>query len=455
MPSAQGLTVGSSASEAASATLTSQEQALVDDLSPDHALEARVRAALAFNRDFRVTLLRVQEARSTYRIVKADQLPTLAAGVQRDRQHFANRAREERYGQELSVASLGISDYELDFFGRVKSLSDAARHHYLATEYGQQAARSALVAEVARGYLGEQLAAQRVNEARQINDAQRGLLERIERLQQDGVASIDDVSLQRIDQLNAQQQVEEALRDQALASQAMLFLTGYAHALPAVRPDASLLPPQLLVTPAWLADLPSTRLLERFDVRQREEALKAANADIGAARAAFFPSIKLSTGAGIASDSLASLFSSGSGAWLFNPQVSLPLFDGGRNRANLDAAIERKNIAVAEYEKTIQVAFRQVAGVLAERRRVLSEVRSESALRSIAQEKLSRQSLELDAGSADGSVILQALIRIATVEMALNEARYDLLLNRLDIYRTLCGADPSPSQSVADSGVPQ
>ncbi|WP_183131509.1 TolC family protein, partial [Pseudomonas savastanoi] len=138
--------------------LTADEEALAAELSPKGELRVLLQSALTFNRDFRVALLRVDEARAMRGITRADRFPTIAAGVQRNRQHFDNAAADQRYGQDISIASVGISDFELDFFGRVRSLSEAARHDYLASTYGQQAARSALVAEVARAWLAERLA---------------------------------------------------------------------------------------------------------------------------------------------------------------------------------------------------------------------------------------------------------------------------------------------------------
>ncbi len=449
VPSAQGLAPATAPAQPSPSVLSGDEQALVDDLAPGSDLAARMRLALAFNRDLRVAVLRVQEARSSLGIVQADRVPTLAAGVERDRQRFNDPLIDERYKQDLAVASLGVSGYELDFFGRLKSLSDAARHDYLATAYGQQAARSALVVEVARTYLAQQLAAVQVASARRIDDAQRQLLQRAMDLQREGAASLDDVSLQQIEQLRAQQRLQDAISSETQAAQAMFYLTGYAQALAPVASGLS----ASTASPAGLVDLPSTRLLERFDVRQREETLQAANANIGAARAAFFPSIKLTTGLGIASPSLGSLFSQGSGAWLFTPQLNVPLFDGGRNQANLDLAWTRKDIAVAEYEATLQAAFRQFADVLAQRQQVLARVRSESALQDLASARVRRQALELDAGGTDRSVIQAALMRTASVDLALGKARYDLLLNRLDLYRALCGADASPPPLLADPGV--
>lgn len=146
----------------------------------------------------------------------------------------------------------------------------------------------------------------------------------------------------------AAQQWQDASADHASAQQALAWVTGYQ----AASSTSTATDPAIdLDTPPWLIELSSQRLLQRFDVRQCEEALRAANANIGAARAALFPSITLSTGAGIASPRLSNLFSSGSGAWLFTPQLNLPLFDGGRNRANLDLATARQQSAVAQYER--------------------------------------------------------------------------------------------------------
>ncbi|PHX52359.1 RND transporter, partial [Pseudomonas syringae pv. syringae] len=325
-------------------------------------------------------------------ITRADRFPTLAAGVERDRQHFDNAAADERYGQDISIASVGVSDFELDFFGRVRSLSEAARHDYLASTYGQQAARSALIAEVARAWLAERLAAAVQQDAQAVHEARLMLVKAAEEQQRQGALSLDDLMVQRLDTLTAQQQVQDAASDHANAWQALLLLTGYSTALPATKPDTPELTAALVETPAWLSNLPSQRLLERFDIRQREEALKASNANIGAARAAFFPSIKLSTGVGLQSDSLRTLFSNGSGAWLFTPQLNLPLFDGGRNQANLDLAKVRQQIAVAEYEKAVQNAFREMSAVLTRRQQALNQVRNEVERVALVQEKVRRLS---------------------------------------------------------------
>ncbi|WP_346397804.1 efflux transporter outer membrane subunit [Pseudomonas syringae] len=448
VPVDQVSAVVAAANTSTALVLSADEEALAGELSPKDELRGLLQSALAFNRDLRVAVLRVEEARAMRGITRADRFPTLAAGVERDRQHFDNAAADERYGQDISIASVGVSDFELDFFGRVRSLSEAARHDYLASTYGQQAARSALIAEVARAWLAERLTAAVQQDAQAVHEARLMLVKAAEEQQRQGALSLDDLMAQRLDTLTAQQQVQDAASDHANASQALLLLTGYSTALPLSTPDTPALTAALIETPPWLSNLPSQRLLERFDIRQREEALKASNANIGAARAAFFPSIKLSTGVGLQSDSLRTLFSNGSGAWLFTPQLNLPLFDGGRNQANLDLAKVRQQIAVAEYEKAVQNAFREVSAVLTRRQQALNHVRNEVERVALVQEKVRRLSFELNAGAVERTALLVSTLRIAEADAAARKSLDALQQNRIDLFRVLRGAEPiTPPQS--------
>ncbi|MHA6788236.1 efflux transporter outer membrane subunit [Pseudomonas bijieensis] len=435
--------------------LSVDEEQLLAQLSPDGELRRLVQSALTLNRDFQVAALRVKEAQALYGITAADRTPTLTAGLERDRQRFDKQATDERYGQDLTIASIGVSDFELDFFGRLRSLSDAARHDYLATTYGQQAARGALIAEVAKLYLQERLSVAQLTDVRLIDQTNQALLEMVRAQQREGAVSVDDVVSRQLDVQRSHQQLQAATYEHARAAQALSFITGYAAPLPAMAVEsARFFESTSDDTPAWLIDMPSEQLLERFDVRQSEERLKAANANIGAARAAFFPSIRLSTGVGMASEHLQSLFSGASGAWLFTPQLSLPLFDGGRNRANLNLTEVRKQIAVAQYEQSIQVAFREVADVLAHRRQVLDDINSESAMARLAHDKAQRVSTELQAGGSDGAALLVSKVQLARADMAWRRAHHALLLNRLDLYRVLLGVDAAPSQSLSDNEAP-
>lgn len=416
--------------------LSEDEKQLLAGLDPSAQLPNLVEHALNDNRDLRLALLRVEQARAQFGISRADRLPTVALGLQRDRQHLHDKAADERYGQDIAVASVGISDFELDFFGRVRSLSEAAQHDYLATHYGAMAAREALIVEVARLYLQERFQAGVLVDSQSILDNQNQLQHVLDGQQQEGLVAQDTADTQRMEVRRATQQWQDARADHARAQQALAWVTGYqvAPSTAAVQSPAT-----DISTPPWLAELPSQRLLQRFDVRQCEEALRAANANIGAARAAFFPSITLSTGAGIASPRLSNLFSSGSGAWLFTPQLNLPLFDGGRNQANLDLATARQQSAVAQYEKTVQDAFREIADLLTQRQQALANATTQIDLAALTALKAKRLDQQIASGAAARSEHPAASIRLAESAIELRKATYQLLFNRLALYRALSG----------------
>jgi multidrug efflux system outer membrane protein len=417
--------------------LSEEEKQLLAGLDSSEQLPQRVDQALSFNRDLRLASLRVEQARAQYGISRSDRLPTVALGLQRDRQHLHDKAADERYGQDIAVASVGVSDFELDFFGRVRSLSEAAQHDYLATRYGALAARKALIVEVARLYLQERLQAGVQVDTQSIFDNQNELLSVLVGQQSQGLIAQDAVDTQRMAARRAAQQLQDASAEHERALQALSWVSGY-QVVPATAATQSQAID--LDTPPWLVELPSQRLLQRFDVRKCEEALRAANANIGAARAAFFPSITLSTGAGIASPSLSNLFSSGSGAWLFTPQLNLPLFDGGRNQANLDLATVRQQLAVAQYEKNVQDAFREVADLLSQRRQALANANAQIDLNALTALKARRLDQQIAVGAAARSEHPAAAIRLAESSIDLRNAAYQLLFNRLALYRALSGA---------------
>ncbi len=417
--------------------LTEEEKQVLIGLDSSAQLPRLVDHALNYNRDLRLALLRVEQARAQYGISRADRWPTVALGLQRNRQRLHDKAADERYGQDIAVASVGVSDFELDFFGRVRSLADAAQHDYLATHYGALAARKALIVEVARLHLQERLQAGVQADTQSISDDQNHLLGLLVGQQKEGLVAQDTVDTQRMEVHRATRQLQDASADHERALQALSWVTGYQVA---PTTQATQIPAIDLGTPPWLVELPSQRLLQRFDVRQSEEALRAANANIGAARAAFFPSITLSTGAGIASPRLSSLFSSGSGAWLFTPQLNLPLFDGGRNRANLDLATARQQSAVAQYEKTVQDAFREIADLLSQRQQALANATTQIDLAALTALKAKRLDQQIAAGAAARSEHPTAAIRLAESATELRKATYQLLFNRLALYRALSGA---------------
>jgi len=329
------------------------------DFVIDDRLRRVVELAIANNRDLRIALLNVENARAQYRIQDSARFPSVGVS--------AGLTRSSTAGIATNSTSVGValSGYEIDLFGRVKNTSDAALQSYLGTTEGARAARITLVAAVATQWLA--LAAD--SETLRLNER---------------TLAADGKSLalnQRMHDLGAikglpvvqAQAAAEASRGAVAATRAQVQQDRNALTLLVGRelPD-DLLPLQALPGEATVlvpvpAGLPSRTLQQRPDVLQAEHSLRAAQLDIGVARAAYFPSISLTGSAGTASTSLSGLFKSGSGSWSFGPSVTLPLLDGGALRAGVDSAKVQRDIALATYDKAVQTAFGEVADALAVR----------------------------------------------------------------------------------------
>jgi multidrug efflux system outer membrane protein len=423
-----------------STLLSEEEISLVDSLDRSGQLKRLTVQALQNNRDYRIAKLRVDQARAEYGIAKADRLPTIQATGQMERQEFDKRSLNEIYGQRYSAATIGISNFEIDFFERVKSLSDSAQHQYFATELWQQAARKALIAEVAQQYLLMRAEAGRKETADDLLKCRKEQVSLAQGQLLSGAISNEDLQAVVTQFAEANQQSREATRHLASARNALELITGYIASINTVGEVPSVWEQDQAI---WLTNLHSTKLLERFDVQQAEEQLKADNASIGAARAAFFPSVSMSTSTGIASKHLHDLFSEGTGTWLFVPQINIPLFDGGRNQANLDSAKARKEISVANYEKVVQNAFKDMVDGFAERDALMHRIRSQSALNDIAQEQLEHRKAQVARGDASKFEEIAAQIQAAQSEQALIDTKLAIQMNLLSLYRVLYGADAS------------
>ena len=332
----------------------------------DTRLHQLIDLALANNRDLRETALNIVKARAQYRIQRAELLPAVSA----DAGSTARRTPGDLSGTGQAITSrshsvdLGFSNWEIDLFGRIQSLRDQALETYLASEETLRSTRISLVAEVAGAYLTLSADAALLQLAQETLASQQSSYALTRKRVELGVGT--ELDLRQIET-----SVETARRDAAAYTaqvatdrNALVLLVGTSV------PD-TLLPPAGLDSVTALRELPvglpSTVLQERPDVLAAERQLRAANANIGAARAAFFPSISLTATAGTASSTLGGLFAAGSGAWTFIPQVSLPIFNAGANRANLQVAETDRDIYLARYEKAIQSAFREVADALAQR----------------------------------------------------------------------------------------
>jgi multidrug efflux system outer membrane protein len=355
---------------------------------PDPQLQALIAAALDNNRDLRMAAARVEEARAQYGLARADRSPTLglnasasATQLPADLSGTGAVTTGERY--DLSLASLS---FELDFWGRIAGLSEAARYSVLATEEARRTVQLSLVADVAGSYFALQQAREQVQASGVLLESRKQSLAVVQKGKDIGGAF--DLELQNAsNQMEAARSALDGARHQVnVANNRLNFLVGTA-VLPVIAPvslDQQGLDVQL---PDGLS---SDVLLQRPDVIAAERRLRAAHANIDVARAAFFPKVLLTATMGVASQGLATLFSSG-GAWSFLPSLTMPLFDGGRAASGVDLAQARKVVAVADYEKTIQAAFRDVADLMSSRttlarqyRSVQNQVRSQERLLQMA-----------------------------------------------------------------------
>lgn len=406
----------------------------------DARLQALIEQALANNRDLRVAVLNVQRAQAQYGVQQADRLPSVNAAAAQSATRSPGGSISRQY-----TATLGVSAWELDLFGRVKSLNDAALQQYLATDDARRSAQLSLVAEVAGAYLTLAADQEKLRLAEQTLLSRQDGLRLTQRLQAAGVASALDLRQAEIAAETAQTDLAGLTTQVAQDRNALALLVGQP-----------LTPEQLPVagtatavtqTAELAAGLPSEVLLARPDVQQAERTLQAANANIGAARAAFFPRISLTASAGSASGELDGLFRSGSGLWTFMPQVSLPIFDAGRNQANLSIAQVDRDIALAQYEKAIQAAFRDVADALAARATLGQQIASQQRLVAQTQDALRLAEARFRQGLDDRLATLDAQRSLYAAEQGLISSRLAQQVNRVTLYKVLAGGQAGTQSS--------
>ena len=404
---------------------------------PDPRLQALIAAALENNRDLRIATARIAEARAQYGIQQADRLPNVNLNASRTASlspastSLTGRPfQSQRYDINASLVS-----FELDFWGRVASLNAAAKASYLATEEAQRAFRLSLIADVANAYLSVLELQERSQLAASTAQGRRENSELIAKRRDVGVAS-------DLDTLQSQGIYQAALADQAnlqrqLAA-AQNLLTQLTGKMPTDLPEGRSLTAQG-ISPVMLAGLPSEVLLQRPDVLAAEQRLIASNASIGAARAAFLPRISLTGAFGTASRTLNGLFGAGSDAWNFQPALTLPIFDAGRSSANLDVAQARKVIAVADYEKTIQQAFREVADLLAARDSLTEQLAAQSASSQIQQQRQKLVEARYQAGIANHLELLDAERDAYAARQAEVQVLRAQLTASTQLYKALAG----------------
>lgn len=408
------------------------------DFLADPRLQRLVEIALRNNRDLRVAVLNVAQVRAEYRIQRAAVFPHVSGYANGTRSRTPrNLVSGGGSAQVGGTWAVGVAaTWEIDFFGRLRSLSDAAFEQYLASAQARKAAEILLVSQVADQYLTVLALDESLAVTGHLLDAARDSYA-LARLQFDaGTAS--ELAVRQAQAVVEQAQANRAaeLRLRAQAENALVLLLG-------APPPGDLPPVTPLGAQRLLADipagLPSDLLARRPDVLQAEALLRSENANIGAARAAFFPRITLTGTAGTASAALSGLFKAGSAAWSFIPSLVQPIFSGGELTANLDLAWVQKNIGIAQYEKAIQAAFREVADGLAARGTYDDEVAALEREVDAQRRALDLAETTFRVGTASYLEVLTARTGLYDAELALVSARQQRLTNRVDLYRALGG----------------
>lgn len=424
------------AAYAAQVATTNQQLPDWQEFFTDEKLHQVIGMALTNNRDLRLAALNVERARALYGIQRAELFPIINANgtgskarIPADLSSSGSRQTVERYD-----ANLGVASWEIDFFGRIRSLKDSALEAYLSTEQARRSAQILLVSSVAQSYLALAADREALALAETTLAAQQSSYDLIQRRFELGLVA-------ELDLFRAQTPLEVARRDVAIYRQQVAQDENALNLLAGAPVAAELLPSALdKVTPSreMAVGLSSEVLLSRPDVLQAEHQLRAANADIGAARAAFFPRISLTAAMGTASSDLSGLFKSGSGAWSYAPQIVMPIFDARTWSAHTAAKVQRE-IAVTQYERAIQAAFREVADTLAVRGTVDQEVAAQQSLVNAFGDAYRLSNSRFDKGIDSYLGVLDAQRSLFAAQQALVFLRLQKLANEVQLYAVLGG----------------
>jgi multidrug efflux system outer membrane protein len=403
----------------------------------DPRLKKLVGIALENNRDLRVAVLNVEQSRAQYGISRSALFPSvdLSATGSRRRTPGSTVSGGTAVETRNYDVSVGVTSYELDLFGRVRSLNHSALENYFASDAARLGAQISLVSEVAAQYFTEralleqiELSEQTLASVSQTYDLTR------QRLEAGDVSELDSRSVE-IQVKTAEANLAAYRQQLSVTRNALAFLIGTS--LPESLPNGRSLEQGLVAD--LRAGVPSDLLTRRPDILEAEHQLRAANANIGAARAAFFPRITLTGGAGTASKSLGDLFQSGSTAWNFSPQISVPIFDGGYNKSNLEAAQVRKQIEVVRYERSIQAAFRDVSDGLAARSGLNGQIEAIEGLVAAQQKRFDLANARYQQGVDSYFEVLDAHQDLYAARQGLIGLRLARQTNAVGLYKALGG----------------
>lgn len=408
------------------------------DFFSDDRLRQVIGLALEHNRDLRIAALNIEKARAQYGIQKAELFPAIGAEGGQSAQRLPgdlSLTREPMISRQYT-ATIGFTAYELDFFGRIRSLNTQALELYLGSEEARRSAQISLVAEVARAWLALGANRERLALAEKTLASRQESVKLIRHSFEVGAVSALD--LRQAESLMETARVDVARYRTQVAQDENALMLVVGNQVPGVLLPVALADPVSSVS-AIPAGVSSAVLLRRPDILQAERSLRAANASIGAARAAFFPSISLTAGAGSASASLDGLFSSGSGVWSFIPRITIPIFTAGRLQANLDLAEIQRDIHVAQYEKAIQAAFREVADLLAERANIVEQITGQENLVKATAESQRLAQNRYNHGADTYLALLDTQRTRYAAEQGLIGIRLVEATNRVTLYKALGG----------------
>ena len=401
------------------------------DFFQDDRLKRLISLALQNNRDLRVAILNIEQTRALLQAKRADEVPSVNAGITGSRLPNASGTISSTYTTGLSVTA-----YEVDLFGRVRALSQAALAQLLATEEAGKTVQMALIASVANAYLNLRADDALLEIARSTVSTRQVSLQLTQLKFNNETASRLELSLAQSLLEGAKVTLAQLTRQRAQDENALVLLLG--QSLPTDLPEGLTLAQQALL-PDLPASTPADLLLRRPDIRQAEQLLLANNANIGAARAAFFPRISLTGSAGLVSGDMNTLFNNGNAAWSFTPQVLLPIFDAGRNQANLDAAKIGRDIALAQYEKAIQVGFREVSDALAARDTYNEQLRAQTAQLTAEQTRVYLTELRVTHGASNTLELLDAKRSLFAMQQATVTLQAQQVQNLVNLYKVLGG----------------
>ena len=407
------------------------------DFFEDPRLQSLISLALENNRDLRIAALHVEQSRAQYRIQRAEIFPGVQGDASAVRQRFSGAVTAFNGGSVLTTYSLDVgAAYEVDLFGRVRSLKREALEKYFATDEALKSVQIALVSQVAAEYLTHLRLLEAKAIADQTLEAVQSSYNLIKRRFEVGAASELDLRTAEGQVQTVRVNAADFLQLLAESENALVLLVG--QPLPNNLPTGKPFQQQHLLTDLPVG-IPSEVLQRRPDILAAEHTLKAANADIGAARAAFFPRILLTGSAGTASAKLTDLFTGPAETWSFSPQITIPIFDVGGNRAKLDVSKISKKIEIANYEKTIQTAFREVADALAVRSILDEKLEAQELLLSAQQKRFDLTSARYRQGVDSYVDVLLAQQDLYAAEQNLLQFQAARLLNAITLYRSLGG----------------